>query len=112
VPTKLLLVIALLVGIAIGLAAEPDSGTQASLGAPDIHGLVLGANHGKPLPTVTSVAHLLCLLGLGTATLLTLALLAEAAGPAGRLVTTADDTRHRSVFRSLTRAQRGPPQGS
>jgi hypothetical protein len=112
VPARAFLVIALLVGIVIGLAAEPDSGTQASLGAPDIHGLVLGANHGKPLPTVTTVADLLGLLGLGTATLLTLALVAAADRLPSPLVSHDDGARHRSVFRSPTRARRGPPQGS
>jgi hypothetical protein len=105
-PVRLLLAFALLVGIVVGLAAEPDSGTQASVGAPDVHGLVLGANHAKPLPTIISVAEMLGLLGLFTATLVGLALLAN---PERRLVPVDDGPWHRSVFRSLARARRGPP---
>lgn len=106
-PVRLLLAFALLVGIVVGLAAEPDSGTQASVGAPDVHGLVLGANHAKPLPNIISVGEMLGLLGLFTATLVALALLANR--PERRLVPVEDGTWHRSVFRSLARARRGPP---
>lgn len=48
----------LLVGLLVGLTLEPDSGTAASLGHPDVTGSTVGANHAKPLPRVTTVAEI------------------------------------------------------
>jgi hypothetical protein len=108
VTKRTVVVLALLLGLSFGLAFEPDSGTQAGVGPPDVHGLVLGANHAKPLPNVPSVADLLGLLGLGVATFLALALAAPVVGQAAPRAER-DGDRHRSVFRSPARARRGPP---
>jgi hypothetical protein len=48
----------LLVGLLVGLTLEPDSGTAASLGDPDVTGSTVGANHAKPLPRITTVAEI------------------------------------------------------
>jgi hypothetical protein len=107
VTMRTLLVLALVLGISFGLAFEPDSGTQAGVGPPDVHGLVLGANHAKPLPTVAPMRQLLCLLGIGVAAALVAAALCRTPWRPVRAVV--DDVRHRSVFRSSVRARRGPP---
>lgn len=104
---RTLLVLALVLGISFGLAFEPDSGTQASVGPPDVHGLVLGANHAKPLPAAAPMRQLLSLLGIGMAVALVTVALWRAPWRPARAP--ADDARHRSVFRSPVRARRGPP---
>jgi hypothetical protein len=107
--TKLTVVgIALLFGILIGLTHEPDSGTAASVGAPDIAGEIVGANHAKPLPRLVSVSDLLALWRLLTPTLLALALLFR---PAWVRVVRAepDDDRRRSLRWSQACGRRGPP---
>jgi hypothetical protein len=104
---RTLLVLALLLGITFGLAFEPDSGTQASVGAPDVHGLVLGANHAKPLPQVASVRQLLSIAGIGLAMALAVLIVADPRWAVATQVSA--DRRHRSVFRSPARARRGPP---
>lgn len=47
---SLVIAMLLLLGLAIGLCLEPDSGTAASIGAPDITQANVGPNHAKPLP--------------------------------------------------------------
>ncbi len=51
--------ILLLLGLMAGLCLEPDSGTAASVGPPDITGQMVGANHAKPLPRLLSVTDIL-----------------------------------------------------
>ncbi|HEY8544765.1 MAG TPA: hypothetical protein VIL36_06945 [Acidimicrobiales bacterium] len=45
----------LLLGLLVGITVEPDSGTPANLGRPDVTASTVGANHAKPLPSATSV---------------------------------------------------------
>jgi hypothetical protein len=103
--------IALLLCLVIGLTQEPDSGTAASVGPPDIAGAMVGANHAKPLPNVRSVTALLALWQVFTPVLLALGLLARLVqGGLVRLVATESDADRRpSVPRSRARARRGPP---
>lgn len=103
---RTLLVLALVLGISFGLAFEPDSGTQASVGPPDVHGLMVGANHAKPLPSAP-MRQLLSLLGIGMAVALVAVALCRSPWRPARAP--ADDIRHRSVFRTSVRARRGPP---
>lgn len=109
--TKLTVVgIALLFGLLIGLTHEPDSGTAASVGAPDIAEATVGANHAKPLPRILSVADLLALWRVLTPALLALALALAIRPMWVRIVRVeTDDDRHPSVPWSLGRARRGPP---
>jgi hydrogenase/urease accessory protein HupE len=95
----------LLFGLLIGLTCEPDSGTAASVGPPDVSGMALGANHAKPLPRVPSVEDLL---RTSVTALLVLVVLTRIS-QINTFDVARDDHRHRSVFRSLVRTRRGPP---
>jgi hypothetical protein len=65
-------VFALLLTLSLGLALQPDDGTQVS--RPAGVGLkVDGANHAKPLPRIASVQDLLPMLSVSVALLVALA---------------------------------------
>lgn len=105
-------VLALLLGISFGLACRPDTGAQAGAGPPDAYDLVFGANHAMPLPSDLGVSHLLTVVvvvaavGVGAG----LAVTATVEAPQWRAaLLPPDDSRRSSVFRSPTRARRGPP---
>lgn len=53
--------ILLLLCLTTGICLEPDSGTAASVGAPDISGLSVGAYHAKTLPRIPTAADILLL---------------------------------------------------
>jgi hypothetical protein len=107
--TKLSVVgIALLFGLLIGLTHEPDSGTAASVGAPDLHAAMVGPNHAKPLPHVPTESDLLALWQVLTPTLIALLLLFRPTW-AGFVRVERDPEPDPSVSWSLARARRGPP---
>ena len=95
----------LLIGLLAGLAMEPDSGTAASVGPPDITGLSVGANHAKPLPKPPTVVDIL-VTAMPTVLLIALPLTSAAIG---HTRVEHDIPLHRSVRRALARARRGPP---
>ncbi len=100
----------LLIGLFAGLIQRPDDGTQVSISHPvETGAAVSGANHGKPLPRLTSVSEIvgeilafagIVLLGLGAAPAAVSVVRADA-----------DDLLHRSLrsLRSLAVTRRGPP---
>jgi hypothetical protein len=96
----------LLVGLFVGLTLEPDSGTSASLGAPDVTGTTVGANHAKPLPRLTTVDDIARAAVLAVAVTLVLTLLLQA----GTLLRAPRDVGVRRL-RVVTRlpARRGSP---
>jgi hypothetical protein len=100
----------LLLSLFAGLIQRPDDGTQVSISHPvETGAAVSGANHGKPLPRLTSafevVGAIVALAGLVR--------LGLSAAPAAVSVvrTDADDRLHRSLqsLRSLAVTRRGPP---
>lgn len=107
--TKLTVIgVAVLFGLLLGLTHEPDSGTAASVGPPDVAGMTVGANYAKPLPRVVSLTDLLALWRVLTPTLLALALLFRPAW-VGVVRVDADGDRSPSVPWSVGRPRRGPP---
>ena len=100
--------ITLLLCLVIGLTQEPDSGTAASVGPPDIAGAMVGANHAKPLPSVRTLTDLLTLWQVFTPAVLALALLVQLVWGGLVRVESEADRRH-SVAWSRARARRGPP---
>jgi hypothetical protein len=96
----------LLVGLMVGLALEPDSGTAARVGRPDVTGTTVGANHAKPLPRVTTVTDVVRVSVLATIVLVLLLIQL-------RWVSIVREAPHgdrdRSRLRALVRARRGPP---
>jgi hypothetical protein len=96
----------LLIGLLVGLTLEPDSGTAASVGPPDVTGDIVGANHAKPLPTVTTVAEVARTTA--ASVLVVLLLLTQLRG-VSFLRVTRDNDRQRSLLRSRVHARRGPP---
>jgi hypothetical protein len=98
--------VALLACLFVGLAYEPDSGTAASVGPAEYTDLLVGQNHAKPLPRVTTVSDLVRTLA--PLTLLLVVLPVLTAGFVA-LVALARDDRHRTVLRSAVGAVRGPP---
>lgn len=96
----------LLVGFLVGVAMEPDSGTAASLGRPDVTGSTVGANHAKPLPRITTVDQVARATVLPFVVALVLALLVQA----GTLLRTVGDIgTGRSLLWARVPARRGPP---
>ncbi|HEY8523944.1 MAG TPA: hypothetical protein VIL48_03205 [Acidimicrobiales bacterium] len=102
--------IALFTFLLVGLIQEPDSGTAASVGPPDVAEATVGPNIAKPLPRVLTASTLLALWRVLTPTVLALALLQLLVGrpPAIHGRDEADD-RDRSALRSVARQRRGPP---
>jgi hypothetical protein len=95
----------LLVGLLVNLAYQPDVGTAANLHSAGLTDPIVGTNHAKPLPRIVTVADVLRTSVSGLFVLLLLTQLVWVAlAPVVR-----DDGRHRSVYRSLVRARRGPP---
>lgn len=100
------LCVLLLVGLVIGLALEPDSGTAASLGRPDVTGSTVGANHAKPLPRITTVAEIARATVLTLIVILVLTLLMQV----GTMLRVPDDVRPlRLALWSRPATRRGPP---
>jgi hypothetical protein len=95
----------LFVGLLVGLTLEPDSGTAASLGLPDVTGATVGANHAKPLPRITTVTDVVRTSLLTLVVLLVLTQLSRA----GIVRVERDDDGRRSVLGSRRHALRGPP---
>jgi hypothetical protein len=106
VPRTTIVAVALLIGLLAGIALEPDSGTAASVGPPDITGLSVGANHAKPLPKPLSVADIL---RSALPTVLLMALLLQRPLWVSSASVGDDDALPRPVRRALARARRGPP---
>lgn len=97
--------IALLVGLLVNLAYQPDVGTAADLHSAGLTDPIVGTNHAKPLPRIVTVTDVL---PTTVTALLVMVLLAQLCwAPLARVV--GDDGRRRSVFRSPVRARRGPP---
>jgi hypothetical protein len=98
--------ILLLVGLSVGLCLEPDSGTAASVGPPDIAGLSVGANHAKPLPRLLTVTDILRL----SAPVLLLAILVlHLVLWTGATTVERIDPPPRRSLPGLVHARRGPP---
>jgi hypothetical protein len=95
----------LLVALMVGLALEPDSGTAASVGATDVVGDIVGANHAKPLPHVERVEDLV-LVAVGVTLIMLVLARALAAGTA---LSELGIDRHRTLLWARVRARRGPP---
>ena len=95
----------LLLGLLVGLTLEPDSGTAASLGAPDVTGVTVGANHAKPLPRIVTVVDVVRTSVLVLVILLMLTQLRQV----GIVRASRGDDRHRSLLWAQVRALRGPP---
>lgn len=96
----------LFTGIALGLTLEPDSGTAASLGAPDVTGSTVGANYAKPLPRITTVSEVVRV----TVVAFTFALLLQLLAQVSILLRTSDhDGAARSLLWARVPARRGPP---
>lgn len=95
----------LLVALLVGLALEPDSGTAASVGAPDVVGDIVGANHPKPLPKLTSIEDVVAVTVGFTLILLVLASTVEV----GTLRPELRGDRRRLLLWARARARRGPP---
>jgi hypothetical protein len=107
--TKLTVVaIALLFGVLVGLAYEPDVGTPVSVHRTDVAGAIVAADHAKPLPNVKSVSDMLAFWQVLTPTLIAVALFLWSAPLGGRRIET-DGDRDPSTLWSLERARRGPP---
>jgi hypothetical protein len=105
-----MLAIALLFLLLIGLTHEPDSGTAASVGAPDVAEATVGSNHAKPLPRLMSVTALLVLWRVLVPVLAALAALVARQVGGRRLVPLERvDVRRPSLAWSVDRARRGPP---
>jgi hypothetical protein len=96
----------LLAGLTLGLCMEPDSGTAASVGVPDIAGAIVGANHAKPLPRVPASSDLL---RLSIPAILVTVLAIQGAIWAGLVRIERRDPRPRAPWRSSSAARRGPP---
>lgn len=96
----------LFVGLLVGLTMEPDSGTAASLGRPDVTGATVGANHAKPLPRLLSVDEIARTAAFVLAAVLVLATLVVAGTPprAPR-----ESGSSRSLVWARVPARRGPP---
>lgn len=96
----------LFVGLLVGLTLEPDSGTHASLGRPDVTGTTVGANHAKPLPRITTVEEIARAIVPTLVVILVLMLLTLV----GSIRRTPDETRPRdSLLWARVPARRGPP---
>jgi hypothetical protein len=95
----------LLVGLAIGLCLEPDSGTAASFGAPEMTQANIGPNHAKPLPRIPLVSDVVRLVPV-----LLIAILALHR-PIWAEFTLAErhDVPRLQPLRSTSAARRGPP---
>ncbi len=105
-----MLAIALLFLLLVGLTHEPDSGTAASVGAPDVAEATVGSNHAKPLPQLVSVVALLVLWGVLIPVVLALAVLVARWVGGRRLVPLERvDVRRPSLAWSVDRSRRGPP---
>lgn len=100
-----LIAMLLLFGLAIGLCLEPDSGTAASVGAPDVAGASVGANHAKPLPKIPVVSDLVRL----TPVLLLAVLALHRAVWAEFTPAERHDELRPLPLRSTAAARRGPP---
>lgn len=97
--------IALLVGLLVNLAYQPDVGTAADLHSAGLTDPIVGTNHAKPLPRIVTVTDVL---RVSVPALLVMVLLAQLCwAPLARVAR--DEGRRRSVFRSPVRARRGPP---
>lgn len=99
-----LIAMLLIFGLTIGLCLEPDSGTAAGLGAPDVAGASVGANHAKPLPEVPVVSDLVRLLPV-----LLLAVLALHLSVWAEFTPAKGHDEPRRPQRLTTAARRGPP---
>jgi hypothetical protein len=98
--------VVLLVSLVIGLALEPDSGTAAQVGPPDIAGASVGANHAKPLPRLPLPSDLLLT---ALATLLLAVLARHGTDWAGATLVQVEEAPPPDPLRSRTRGRRGPP---
>jgi hypothetical protein len=98
----------LIVGLLVGLAYQPDVGTAAHLNSAGLTDHVTGTNHAKPLPRVVTVVDIMPTATGALLALVALVLLVQVRWAAFAPVAH-DGGRHRSVFRSLVRARRGPP---
>lgn len=96
----------LMLGLLAGVCIEPDSGTAASVGPPDITGLSVGANHAKPLPRVPTTTDILRL----SASALILVILALHPVASARAIPVERiDPPPRRFLLGQVHARRGPP---
>lgn len=96
----------LLIGLLVGITVEPDSGTQASLGHPDVTGTTVGANYPKPLPRITTVDQVAKATIARLVVILVMALLVQVISI---LRTPEDLGSRRSLLWARVPARRGPP---
>jgi hypothetical protein len=96
----------LMLGLLAGVCIEPDSGTAASVGPPDMFGLSVCAQHAKPLPRLPTPADILLL----SAPALILAILALHPVVSARAIPVERiDPPPRRFVLGRVHARRGPP---
>lgn len=96
----------LLLGILVGLTLEPDSGTPASLGRPDVTGSTVGANHAKPLPRITTIDEIARVI---VPSLVVILMLTSLMLVSAILRTTDEPGPRRSLLWARIPTRRGPP---
>lgn len=96
----------LLVGLCVGLAYQPDVGTAADLHSAGLTDPIVGTNHAKPLPRVTTASDVVRAV---ETTLILLLVVLATLGVVGALRAARLDDRRSSLLWARVRARRGPP---